>query len=754
MSDFSSRLRPSDPSTQSTLAQERSKSNLPVAELTRHLLSHDGFLERQCRILPIITAEPLFSKQHQLHMARSERYKLGLARAKQLRRIGTQHSWTMADYNMAEYLIDEMSPYHLQMSMFITTIREQGNEEQRAYWLPLIEHWKVLGAYAQTEMGHGSNVRGIECRAIYDVARRQFVLHSPTLTASKWWNGSMGRTATHAIVVAQVMLPKNRPTGVQTIASKDETELLSVGPHPFVVQIRDLHTHRPLPGVIVGDIGPKYGYTSMDNGYLLFDSVRIPHSAFLSRYSTIDPATGAYSKPENSAVVYGSLTSVRAHIIMHARLVLARAVTIAIRYTAVRRQFTEPDKARSPAAASSSSSPATPAHSDRSLELPVLTYPTVQYRLLPLLATIYALHYTGLYISNLYADSRTRIERSQDYSLLSALHAQSSALKSQCTEYAANGIETCRRACGGHGFGGYSGFIALNADYLSKVTVEGDNWMITLQAARWLLKRCDYVAKAVQRVDRDTRRTATAVRTDDNNNDKNNKDNDGEWIDVEIAKIMALQRAGTRVRTIHPVLKTSRAIVQAFERRAAAMAIDVWRKMRAGKSERAVQVEMHHLSNAFAQALLVRSFWRALQNEGGQERVPKGARETLHTLFRLYSLSTLQAHGLSFLTLTPPLVTLADLAKIPEVSQELMAELRPHAVALVDAWAIPDYVLDSALGNSQGEVYERMWDWAHRQNPLNQVTVDPWYESEQVVQGEGRYVAPWLMDEEDERAKL
>lgn len=34
----------------------------------------------------------------------------------------------------------------------------------------------------------------------------------------------------------------------------------NMGPHPFVVQIRDLKTHEPLENVYVGDIGPKFGY--------------------------------------------------------------------------------------------------------------------------------------------------------------------------------------------------------------------------------------------------------------------------------------------------------------------------------------------------------------------------------------------------------------------------------------------------------------------------------------------------------------
>jgi acyl-CoA oxidase len=52
--------------------------------------------------------------------------------------------------------------------------------------------------------------------------------------------------------------------------------------------------------------------------------------------------------------------------------------------------------------------------------------------------------------------------------------------------------------------------------------------------------------------------------------------------------------------------------------------------------------------------------------------------------------------------------------------QEIMAELRPNAVALVDAFAVPDYLLNSALGRSDGNVYEALFDFALRE-PLNSV---------------------------------
>lgn len=154
---------------------------------------------------------------------------------------------------------------------------------------------------------------------------------------------------------------------------------------------------------------------------------------------------------------------------MQARLVLARAVTVAVRYTTIRRQFKDKDDLMS------------------ELETSVLDYSTVQIRVLPLLATTFALHYTGLKMREVFWSTRRNIEKG-DFSGLADLHSMSSGLKSLCTELAANGIEICRRAMGGHGFGGYSGLVQLNADYLSKPTVEGDNWMITQQSAKYLLK--------------------------------------------------------------------------------------------------------------------------------------------------------------------------------------------------------------------------------------------------------------------------
>ena len=48
---------------------------------------------------------------------------------------------------------------------------------------------KLVGTYAQTELGHGTFVRGLETTATFDPEADEFVAHSPTLTATKWWPG-------------------------------------------------------------------------------------------------------------------------------------------------------------------------------------------------------------------------------------------------------------------------------------------------------------------------------------------------------------------------------------------------------------------------------------------------------------------------------------------------------------------------------------------------------------------------------------
>lgn len=68
---------------------------------------------------------------------------------------------------------------------------------------------------------------------------------------------------------------------------------------------------------------------------------------------------------------------------------------------------------------------------------------------------------------------------------------------------------------------------------------------------------------------------------------------------------------------------------------------------------------------------------------------------------------------------------------------DLTARVRPHAVKLVDAFTLPDYLLDSALGREDGRVYEALFHRTRVLNPSNRKTFNPHYWENQIVMGSG-----------------
>lgn len=44
---------------------------------------------------------------------------------------------------------------------------------------------RIIAAYAQTEIGHGSDVQNLETTATFDKATDEFIIHTPSITATK-----------------------------------------------------------------------------------------------------------------------------------------------------------------------------------------------------------------------------------------------------------------------------------------------------------------------------------------------------------------------------------------------------------------------------------------------------------------------------------------------------------------------------------------------------------------------------------------
>ena len=96
-------------------------------------------------------------------------------------------------HEMAHYDRDYTMRYYVHTTLFRETIWAQGSDEQYAAWKDKIERMEVIGCFAMTELGHSSFLRGLETYATYDASAQEFVIHSTTLTATKWWIGMAGQ---------------------------------------------------------------------------------------------------------------------------------------------------------------------------------------------------------------------------------------------------------------------------------------------------------------------------------------------------------------------------------------------------------------------------------------------------------------------------------------------------------------------------------------------------------------------------------
>jgi acyl-CoA oxidase len=49
-------------------------------------------------------------------------------------------------------------------------------------------------------------VAGLETTATFDAKTDEFILNTPSPTATKWWPGELGFTANHALVFARIII--------------------------------------------------------------------------------------------------------------------------------------------------------------------------------------------------------------------------------------------------------------------------------------------------------------------------------------------------------------------------------------------------------------------------------------------------------------------------------------------------------------------------------------------------------------------
>lgn len=608
----------------------------------------------------IVSSDPVFRKDDRARLSRPELFKNTLRKTAHAWKLIQTLSLTEEEASKLRNFVDEAAYTDLHWGMFIPALKGQATDAQQGKWLPLAYRQSIIGCYAQTELGHGSNVQGLETTAAFDPSTDEFVIHTPTLTATKWWPGGLGKVATHALIYARLL-----------------TDGRDYGVHAFIVQIRSLEDHLPLPGITVGDIGVKFGnggYNTMDNGLLQFNHVRIPRDNMLMRLARVTK-DGKYMQSDvPRQLAYGAMVYVRKSIVSDASSYLSRAVTIAVRYSAVRRQF-----------GAQGGKP----------EVQVLDYMTQQSRLFPLLATAYAYRFLGEWMAWLYSDVMARLE-GKDFSTLPEVHACTAGLKSITTSATADGIEECRKLCGGHGYLCSSGLPELYAAYVPACTYEGDNIILLLQVARFLMKTISQVGTG--KIPSGTAAYLSNLGGLMSENCKVTKGMD--WMDP-----VALQHA-FEARSARLSLKCATQIAEA-------------QSQEAGFAE--MSAELVEAARAHCELIVVTRFIEALKKD-----IPgHGVKQQLQILCSVYALSLIAANTGDFLS--TGYLTSAQISLAKEQLRSFFHQMRPNAVALVDAFDHTDHYLGSILGRYDGDVYTNLYKEAWK-DPLNQSPVTEGYE--------------------------
>lgn len=341
--------------------------------------------------------------------------------------------------------------------MFPSAIQGLGTDRHTDYIFDSLSG-KIIGAYCLTEFGHGSNAKSIQTTATYDKKSKEFILHSPNFEAAKCWAGNLGEMATHAIVYAQLIMPGG----------------INHSMHPFIVNIRDPDTFLPYPGIIVGDMGEKIALNGVDNGFVMFNQYRIPRVNLLNKNGDVTEE-GKYVTPykdpnKRHGASLGALSVGRVVIIGLCSTYANSALTVAIRYAAVRKQF-GPEGGE---------------------EVSILEYQSHQHRLIPYLAAAYILQIFSEYIGTvqfqIILDSFGGIQNEQSVELGLELHAISSGGKPLAGWIVRDAVQECREACAGHGYLKAAGLGDIRNSNDANCTYEGENHILIQQTSNWLLK--------------------------------------------------------------------------------------------------------------------------------------------------------------------------------------------------------------------------------------------------------------------------
>jgi len=525
----------------------------------------------------------------------------------------------------------------VQWGLFGAAVLHLGTEKHHNKYLPDIMNLTVPGAFAMTEIGHGSDVASIGTTATFDPETDEFVIHTPFRAAWKDYLGNAANDGIAAVLFAQLI-----------------TRGVNHGVHAFYVPIRD-ESGAFLPGIGGEDDGLKGGLNGIDNGRLHFHEVHIPRENLLNRYGDV-AEDGTYTSSISSPgrrffTMLGTLVQGRVSLDGAATAASALALTIAITYGGQRRQFN--------------------AGSATDEEV-ILDYQRHQRRLFPRLATTYAQTFAHdeflVKFDDVFSGKADTDDDRQDLETLAA------ALKPLSTWHALDTLQEAREACGGAGFLAENRLVGLRADLDVYATFEGDNNVLLQLVAKRLLT--DYsrkfakadagaLARYVVQQAADRAYHGTGLRT--------------------LAQLMADR--GSTARSVG-ALRDTEVQREMLTDRVETMIADVAGKLRpatklpkkeAAELFNAHQNELIEAARAHGELLQWEAFTRALE-----KTADPGTKRVLTWLRDLFGLGLVEKN-LAWYLINGRLSAKRAQAVTAYIDR-LIARIRPHAQSLVDAF--------------------------------------------------------------------
>ncbi|WP_309057074.1 acyl-CoA dehydrogenase [Streptomyces sp.] len=533
----------------------------------------------------------------------------------------------------------------VQFGLFGGALLQLGTARHHEAHLADLVAGRLMGCFAMTESGHGSNVQALGTVARYDAATGEFVVTTEGDAARKDYIGNAARHAELAVVFAQL-----------------EVGGEARGVHALLVPLRS--GGQVVEGVEIEDDGLKMGLNGVDNGRIRFRGVRVPREALLNRFADVTPDGTYVSSIDNPDrrffTMLGTLVQGRVCVGGAGVNIAKVALTLAVKYAVRRRQFE-----------------ASPGAGEQLL----LDYGLHRRRLLPLLARTYALHFAQDTLRGQLHDvfsghddlpqARRRLE------------SRAAGMKALGTWHATRTVQECREACGGAGYLAVNRFAALKADSDVFTTFEGDNHVLLQLVAKGLLTdhagefedldqlgMVRYVAGlAVETVIEKTSAHKLLERVRDLLPGGDRWDQEAGLLDSEYHLAML------RYREEHMLAGLARRLKAGVDR-----------GRDPGAVFSSVQDHVIALAHAHVERLVLESF-----TEASKAHPDGGNKVALGLLCDLYALSTIEADRAWFME--HGRLTVQRSKAISREVNDLCRKIRPLAVDLVDAWGVPPQVL-------------------------------------------------------------